>query len=272
MFGQTYYHGHLRKYVVLFGTLFNDIYINRVDKSGSQLSTIKVPISYSPKDKMLARVDGDPGLRKPFSIVLPRMGFEMTSLQYAPTRKLSTIKKGYVKATSNNPQKLQYLYNPVPYDLNFSLYIAVKNTEDGTRILEQVLPYFTPDWTTTIKLIPEVDVILDIPTVLINVSSEDNYDGAYTERRALIWTLDFTMHGYLFGPIKKAETITLADINFFTTTDTVDTDPEEEVTILPGLLANGSPTTNAELSLDRNEISSNSNYDYIITTRSVNNE
>lgn len=272
MFAQTFYHGHLRKYVVLFGTLFNDIYINRINNSGEQVSTLKVPISYSPKEKMLARVDGDPSLNKPFSIVLPRMGFEMTSMSYDPTRKLSTIKKGYIKQNSNNPEQLKYAYNPVPYDINFSLYIAVKNTEDGTRILEQILPYFTPDWTTTIRLIPDLDIVLDIPTVLLNVSSEDNYDGSFIERRSLIWTLDFTMHGYLFGPIKKSEVITLANVNFFTSNSSIDTEPEERITIVPGLLANGSPTTNSELSLDRSEISSNSNYDYIVTTSEVNNE
>lgn len=272
MFAQTFYHGHLRKYVVLFGTLFNDIYFNRVDEDGEQLSTIKVPISYSPKEKMLARIVGDPNLTKPFSIVLPRIGFEMTSLSYDPTRKLSTVKKGYVKEFTNDSQKLQYIYNPVPYDLNFSLYIAVKNTEDGTRILEQILPYFTPEWTTTIRLIPDLDIILDIPTVLVNVSSEDNYDGAYTERRALIWSLDFVMKTYIFGPVKKSEVITLANVNFFSANSSVATDPDERVTIVPGLHANGSPTTNAQLSLDRNEISSNSNYDYIVTTSRVNNE
>jgi hypothetical protein len=266
MFAQTFYHGHLRKYVVLFGTLFNDIYINRVGNNGEKLSTLKVPISYAPKEKMLARIEQDPNLNKPFAIVMPRMGFEITSLNYAPTRKLSTVKKGYIKQNPQDPGSLKYAYNPVPYDINFSLYIAVKSTEDGTRILEQILPYFTPEWTTTIKLIPELDVVLDIPLVLINVSSEDQYDGSFNERRALTWTLDFSMKGYIFGPIKKSEVITLADINFFTDPDV--SEPEETVSVRPGLLANGSPTSNGDLSIDRSEISSNSNYGYIIEKQS----
>lgn len=269
MFAQTFYHGHLRKYVVLFGTLFNDIYINRVDKDdGAQLNTIKVPITYAPKDKLLARVDGDPSLSRPVAQILPRMSFEMTSLSYAPSRKLSTVKKGYVKQDANVPEKLKYLYNPVPYDLNFSLYIAVKNTEDGTRILEQILPYFTPEWTTTVKVIPELDVILDIPTVLTSVSSQDTYDGQYVDRRALIWTLDFSMKGYVFGPVKKSEVISLANVNFYTSLD-ITSEPDENVTIIPGLLANGQPTTNSQLTIDRSLISSNSNYGYIITKSSV---
>jgi hypothetical protein len=268
MFAQTFYHGHIRKYVILFGTLFNDIYINRVGSAGDQVATIKVPIAYSPKDKLIVRTDQDPLLTRPFSVVYPRMGFELTSLNYSPTRKLSTVKKGYIKQDPNNDQRLKYLYNPVPYDMSFSLYIAVKNTEDGTRILEQILPYFTPDWTTTINLIPELDVKLDIPTVLINVTSEDIYEGNFTERRSLVWTLDFTMHGYVFGPVKKSEVITLANVNFFTSLDQT-SNIEERITIKPGLTANGQPTSNAEASLDRSEISSNSNYGYIINYESV---
>ena len=267
MFGQTFYHGHLRKYVTLFGTLFNDIWINR-EQDGTQYSSIKVPISYAPKDKMMARVDADPNLAKPFGIVLPRMSFEMTSLNYDPSRKLSTVKKGYVVQNSLDPNGNKSVYNPVPYDLNFSLYIAVKNAEDGTRILEQILPYFTPDWTMTINLVPEMDIKLDIPTVLTNISSEDNYDTDYMTRRSIIWTLDFTMHGYVFGPVKKSGLITLSNTNFYATLD--QTAPvNERITITPGLLANGSPTTNASSSLDRSEIAANSNYGYIITNESV---
>lgn len=272
MFAQTFYHGHLRKYVVLFGTLFNDIYINRFASNGDQISTIKIPISYSPKEKMVVRTEADPNLQRPVAIVLPRMGFEITSLNYAPTRKLTTVKKGYVVQDATNDNRLKYVYNPVPYDINFSLYIAVKNTEDGTRILEQILPYFTPDWTTTVNLIPELDVKLDIPTVLVNVSSEDIYDGGYLERRALVWTLDFTMKGYIFGPVKKSEVITLANVNFFANSYDSTLEPEERLTIVPGLLANGTGTTNSSLTIDRSEISANSDYNYIVTYETVDNQ
>ena len=270
MFGQTFYHGHLRKYVTLFGTLFNDIWINR-EQNGNQYSSIKVPITYAPKDKLLTRVDADPNLNKPFSIVLPRMAFEMTTMNYDPARKLSTVKKGYAVQNALDPSGNKYVYNPVPYDFNFSLYIAVKNAEDGTRILEQILPYFTPDWTMTVNLIPEMNIKLDIPTVLTNVTSEDNYDTDYLTRRSIVWTLDFTMHGYVFGPVKKGGLITLSNTNFYTTLDQ-SLPPEERVTVVPGLLANGSPTTNAAASLDRSEISSNSNYDYIVTYTNVDTE
>ena len=269
MFSQTFYHGHMRRYVTLFGTLFNNIYINR-EKDGVVFDSIKVPISYGPKDKMLARVDGDPELAKPFAIVLPRMSFEMTSITYSPTRKLSTVNKGTVAQSNTNSDQLRYVYNPVPYDLTFTLYIAVKNAEDGTRILEQILPYFTPEWTATLKLIPELDIKHDIPTVLLNVTSEDTYEGDFKTRRAIVWTLDFTMKAYIYGPVKKSEQIKLANINFYATTD--DVEPEERVTITPGLLANGTGTTDPNLTIDKSLITANSDYSYIINYETINNQ
>lgn len=272
MFAQTFYHGHIRKYVVLFGTLFNDIYINREEDDGTHISTIKVPITYSPKDRMIYRVENDPNFKLPVARVVPRMAFEMTSMDYDPLRKLSTVKKGFVAEDATNPGKLKYAYNPVPYNFYFSLYIAVKNAEDGTRILEQILPYFTPEWTTTIRLIPELDVKMDIPVVLQNVTAEDSYEDNYVERRTLVWTLDFVLKGYVFGPVKKSEVISLANINFYSDSYDSTLEPEEKVTITPGLLANGQPTTNAAASLDRSEISANDNYGYIINYETINNE
>lgn len=270
MFGQTFYHGHLRKYVVLFGTLFNDIYINR-EAGGNYVDTLKVPITYGPADTMLARVEADAALDRPIGMNLPRMSFELTSINYSPTRKLSTINKSYTKIDSSNPSVHKYMYNPVPYDLNFTLSIAVKNTEDGTRILEQILPYFSPEWTVTVNLIPEMDVKLDIPTTLVSVTSEDSYESDFITRRTLIWTLDFTMKGYIFGPVKKSGVITLANTNF-ATSSVANTPAEVNITVTPGLLANGSPTTNASLTIARNLIDSDDNYDYIITNAQVTNQ
>jgi hypothetical protein len=270
MFGQTFYHGHLRKYVVLFGTLFNDIYINRVS-GNNYIDSIKVPITYGPADAMLARVEADAALDRPIGINLPRMSFELTNISYSPIRKLPTIQKAYTKVDPNNPSSSKYLYNPVPYDLDFTLNIAVKNTEDGTRILEQILPFFSPEWTVTVNLIPEMDVKLDIPTTLISVTSQDTYESDYVTRRSLVWTLDFSMKGYIFGPVKKAGVITLANTNF-SASSIVDTPAEVNITVTPGLLANGSPTTNASLTIDRDQISSDDNYDYIITNAQVTNQ
>lgn len=275
MFGHTFYHNTIRKYVILFGTLFNDIHINRVDDSQGVTRTIKVPISYGPKEKMLARLDADPDLKRP-AIVLPRMSFELTDLNYGPTRKLNTLGK-MVGVDQANLTK--YQYNPVPYDLNFILSIAVKNVDDGTRILEQILPFFTPSWNSTVDLIPELGIILDIPIVLNAVSSEDSYEGNFEERRSIVWTLSFTMKGYIFGPTRPtagnglgANLIKLANINFFDTStysninDAVgNIDPVQTVNVSPGMLANGSPTSNASLSVSSNQINANNNYGYIIT-------
>ncbi|NDD84707.1 hypothetical protein EBZ38_10630 [bacterium] len=270
MFGVSFYHNTIRKYVVLFGTLFNNIFINREDTNNDRIVTIKVPISYSPKEKMLARIDGDPELKRP-AIVLPRMGFELRSLNYASERKLNTLQKMY-NIDSTDTNKIQYNYMHVPYDLNFILNIAVKNADDGTRILEQILPYFTPSWNSTVNLIPEIGLNLDIPVVLNSVTSEDTYDGGFENRRALTWTLEFTLKGYIFGPVKSSEIIKLANTNFYDTTiyDNINdaignTDIISSVDIEPGLLANGSPTSNSSLTVNVENIDANDNYGYIIT-------
>lgn len=270
MLGHTFYHGTLRKYVTLFGTLFNDVYINRSDSVHSVTNSIKVPLTYAPKEKVLSRLESDPELNKPVAMVLPRMAFEITTMSYSPTRKLPTIGKNR-KIDTTNPDMLKYSYNPVPYDISFSLYIMVKNQEDGTQILEQILPYFTPEWTTTINLIPELGIIQDIPLVLINVTPQDTYEGDYSERRVITWTLDFIMKGYFYGPVRKQGVITLANTNFFDASsyekigDAVgNLDNIDKVSVEPGLTSNGTATSNASLSVDRNEITANSQYGYIV--------
>lgn len=271
MFGHKFYFGSIRKYVTLFGTLFNDIEIDRLDSQSGIYQTLKVPISYAPKEKVLARLDQDPNLDRKFAISLPRMSFELTNINYAPDRKLLTINRNK-KVVSSNPNQLSYQYNPVPYDFMFSLYIVVKNAEDGTRILEQILPFFTPDWTASVNLVPDMDMTLDVPTILIDVTSQDLYEGNFEERRSIVWTISFLMKGYVFGPIKKSNVITLANTNFFDATlytdinDAVGVAPAlERTTITPGLTANGEPTSNSSESVARSEIQANDNYGYIIS-------
>jgi hypothetical protein len=222
--------------------MFNNIVVSRKTTAGVVDKRIKVPISYSPRDKLLARIETDPSLRKPDAVSLPRMGFEMTSMTYAGERKLSTIKK--FTALGTNGTNRTIMYAPVPYDVNFQLSIMVKNAEDGTQILEQILPFFTPEWTNTVQLIDDMDIKLDIPLVLLSVSSDDTYEGDFETRRALIWTLDFTMKCYFFGPTKTKKLIKLANVNFFidgfdTAIGTSNT-ALERVTIRPGL----EPTAN----------------------------
>ena len=174
MFGKPFYFSLIRKYVILMGTLLNDIRITRTDSSGNVTSLLKVPITYAAKDKMLARVIQDPAIDRPSATTpLPMISFEMGKMDYDGTRKLNTIGKVSVK-DADNPSVFKYQYNPVPYNIQFKVFVYAKNAEDGTKIIEQILPYFTPDWTTTVNLIPEVNVTMDIPIVLNNISYSDN--------------------------------------------------------------------------------------------------
>lgn len=249
MFGTPFYFSLLRKYVILVGTLFNNIKITRTDSNGNQTALLKVPITYAPKDKMLARVIQDTAIdRQTATIPLPAISFEMGKMTYDGTRKLNTVGKVSVKDVTN-ASKFKYQYNPVPYNIEFKVYIYAKNAEDGTKIIEQILPYFTPDWTTTVNLIPEVEVTMDIPVLLNNIGYNDTYDGAFTERRAIIWTLDLVLKGYLYGPVKKSGIIKFINTNFYIpnvedgklSTSVGNTEIQEKITIQPGLAANGDP-------------------------------
>jgi len=271
MFGKKFYHGSIRKYITLFGTLFNDIEIDRVDSDGNVASTIHVPISYGPKEKVLARLEQDPLLNRKYAILLPRMAFELTNINYASDRKLPTINRNS-NITTESEKSIKYQYNPVPYDLMFTLSIMVKNAEDGTRILEQILPFFTPEWTPTVNLIPEMNISMDVPVILMDVVSQDTYEANFEERRSLTWTLNFLIKGYIFGPVKSTGIINVANVNFYDATlyDDINgaignADILENVNIQPGLLANGQPTSNSSLTVNKDLIQANDNYGYIIT-------
>ncbi len=203
MLGHTFYHQHLRKYVIVFGTLFNDIIVQRKDNSGNVVQDIKVPLAYAPREKALARIQQDPDLARKVGMVLPRMSFEMQSFNYAPERKLNKIHRN-VAAYADDKAKLYAAYSPVAYDIGFDLNIYTRYAEDSTQILEQILPFFTPEWSVTMTLIPEMSWKQDIPVVLNGVSAQDTYDGDFETRRALIHTLNFTLKGYLWGPLRKS--------------------------------------------------------------------
>lgn len=267
MFGHTWYFSTIRKYVILFGTLFNDIHITRTNAAGNTTHLLKVPLSYAPKEKMLTRFENDPSIDRETAILLPRMSFEMASVTYDSSRKLNTLGKAVVKDASAN--KLKYQYNPVPYNFDFTLYVYVKNAEDATKIIEQILPFFTPEWTSTVNLIPEMNITMDIPVTLNNIAIEDTYDGSFKDRRALIWTLNFTLKGYIYGPVKKNAVIKFANTTFYIPTvtnlrDAVgNTSPIDRVTVAPGLDANGNPTSNASISISRDLIEADDDYGFI---------
>lgn len=282
MFAETFGHGTLRKYVIYFGTLFNNIWLQRFDNSGNIIQSMKVPLNYGPREKFLARLDGNPTLSRPIAISLPRMSFEMSGIFYDATRKLSTLNRLSVP-NPDYPNNKYYQYQPVPYNISFELSIMVKNAEDGTFIVEQILPYFTPEWTATLNLNPDMGAKYDVPIVLDNITSEDTYEGNFETRRAIIWTLNFTMKGWLFGPTKGknsageiGKVIKDIDTNLWipnqavTAAQASNTNSELHVTtnIVPGLTANGQPTSNAALSVDPSEISADDNYGFIIDIQS----
>ena len=162
MFGTYFYHQTSRKMVVAFGSLFNNIEVRRTDSSDAVTEVIKIPLSYGPKDKMLVRISQDPSLNPNVALTVPRMGFELTSMTYDGARKLNTMGRNVKTGTTG----LKKQFNPVPYNWDFSLYVFVKNAEDGTQILEQILPFFTPDFTVTMTLISGMSIKMDVPLVM----------------------------------------------------------------------------------------------------------
>jgi len=258
--GSSYYNGILRKYVIAFGSLFDGIQITRENSSGTTIQSITVPLAYAAKDKVMARVDQNPVLdnQNP-AITFPRMSFEMLGLRYDTERKVSSsIKVSGISATDVN--KLRTAYSPVPYIIDFQLYVYVRNAEDGLKIVEQIIPYFKPDHGVTINVLPSIGYKIDSPVTLTSVTSSDSYEGDFMTRKALIWTLDFTMRAMLFGPVSSTAIIKKATSNLFIA-KTDQTGPTNiKITLTPGLLANGSPTTNSSASIAYTSISANSTY------------
>lgn len=204
MFGQYFYHSHIRKTVAVFGTLFNDISVHRKDANGSILNYVKVPLSYGPKQKFLTRLFEEPDLNAPeVAIRLPRMSFEIVGMQYDTSvklNKMNTLAKPNIHGQNT-------IRNPVPYILNFQLSVYAKNQDDALQVVEQIIPMFNPEYVVTLKEIPELDIKRDIPIVLQSVTYTDDYEGDFTSRRVLIYTLEFTMKTFFYGPITQNQAI-----------------------------------------------------------------
>lgn len=261
MYGNHFYNETTRKYVAMFGTLFNDIIIDRRDNNGTVIQRLKVPIHYAPYQKILARLDQDPNLDAP-AMTLPRMSFEIMGMQYAATRKLPRLNK--ISAVNDPNGLLAYRYNPVPYDIEFQLNVMSKYNEDGTKILEQILPYFQPDVTHSVKLIEDVDITLDIPIILNSVTVEDTYEGDFETRRSLIWTLNFTLKGWFFGPTSEKKLIKFSKTNLVNATVTEESGDGTSIVVRPGLTANNTPTTSANTTINYLDIDKEDNWDYIV--------
>ena len=216
MLGITYYHQTIRKYVAVFGTLFNDINVVRRDASDVIKEQIKVPIAYSPRDRWilrLRRARGVSGTDEAVAMSLPRMGFDLTGITYDGTRKLNTLGQVYSANTVAGTSTLMKQYNPVPYNFDFSLYSMVSNAEDGAQIFEQIVPFFTPEFTVTVNLIPSMNIAPDVTMVMNGVTIEDNYEGDFQATREIIWTLTFTMKGYIYPDVKTGSVVKTVIVN-----------------------------------------------------------
>ena len=197
MLGTYFYHEITRKTVIAFGTLFNDIYVRHEDGAGNDISEMKVPVSYGPRQKFLARIQQQPELNKATQITLPRMSFEISSIQYDPTRKSGITQTFKAK----DGEQMKKVFMPVPYNLGFELNILTKLQDDGLQILEQILPFFQPGFTLSVDLVKSIGEKRDIPMVLQSITQQDDYEGDFATRRALIYTLQFTAKTFMFGPI-----------------------------------------------------------------------
>ena len=234
MLGQQFYHETMRNVIVAFGTLFNNIHLVRKNKSGVVTQTMKVPLAYGPRQKWITRLDADANLDTKVAITLPRLGFEIQNLSYDPSRKLNRVQKfKKVKSSSSDSNKLDTQYMPVPYNLDIELYAMAKNSDDALQIVEQILPYFQPDYTLTIKDMTDMGIKRDIPIILNSVNYEDNYRGDFGERRAIIYTLGFTSKFYLYGPVTSAKVIKTVQVDQYANLQTEAPKREQRYTVAP---------------------------------------
>jgi len=225
MLGTQFYHESIRKVIVSFGTMFNNINLIRKDNSGNILQSMKVPLAYGPREKFLVRLNEDADLTKQVAITLPRIGFEIQNLEYDSARKLNRVQR-FKKVKGANAKQLDAQYMPVPYNLAIELYVMAKQSDDALQIVEQILPYFQPDYTLTINDMADMGIKRDVPIILNSVAYEDNYQGDFETRRALIYTLDFTAKFYLYGPVTSQAVIKTVQVDQYT--DLKDTAPKRE--------------------------------------------
>ena len=234
MIGKNYYNEGIRKLTIAFGQLFNNIIIENTSSTGAVTKRIRVPLAYAPKEKFLVRLEQQANLQddREVSITLPRLGFEITGLAYDATRKLTKMQKTVRVKSNEDGKKMNFNYTPVPYNISFSLYSFTATAENGLQIVEQILPFFQPDYTVSIRVIPEMNLIRDVPIILNGVNYEDTYNGEFTQRRAVIYTLNFTAKTYIYGPMSNQGIIKTVQADLG-----ADTDPklsrDERIIVVP---------------------------------------
>ena len=212
MLGAHFYNEATRKTVIGFGTLFNNIELKKVDpNTGDVLEVEKVPLAYGPKQKFLTRLEQNPDVSNKVAITLPRLYFEMTGITYDSARKTSPVQK-YRTTIADDGSEVKTQYVPVPYDMSFELGIIGKSQDDGLQILEQILPFFQPNFNITLNMITDMDEKRDIAIVLNNINYEDDWDDNFLDRRSIVWSLNFTAKSYIYGPYSNNGIIRKATI------------------------------------------------------------
>ena len=211
---QVFYHGIIRKCIVGFGSLFSNIYIDRRQGdsvTGEVIQRLRIPLAYAPKEKWLVRLEQDPNLENYTQVSLPRMSFEIIGYMYDSNRKMNRMNQ--IKCGDGTSTSLTTMYTPVPYNLDLTLYILTKTQEDGLQIIEQILPTFTPEYTLTVNVVPEMNMKINVPVILNSVSVQDEYDGDFQSRRFVTHTLNFQMKLNLFGAISGQNVIDTVNAN-----------------------------------------------------------
>lgn len=267
-----FYHGLTKKYVTVFGTLFNNILLERRDNDNVSVQKFAVPVSYGPWQKWLAMRTEDPNHEKKRGIQLPRMSYEIVSMSPNLERKVSLTSR--FKCSTDGKTSVG---PPVPYDIEFNLYIMVKYAEDGAKIIEQIVPFFNPTWVSMVKLITDMEPF-QVPLTLTSVSVDDTYENDFSTRRAIIWTLSFTMQAYFFGPatgpnhgnadgsdwddgVNSGKLIKMVDVSTYS--DFGMTQEQVNINVYPGLTEDGQPTTNPEESIPWQQIEAGDDWAFI---------
>ena len=238
----AFYHKILRRTIVAFGAMFSDIKIERQDSNGDVAQTIAVPIAQAPKEKWIVRIDSDPNLDQHTYTTLPMLSFEITGISYDASRKINRLNK----ISCPGPNGMSFVYAPVPYNIDINLYVLTKTQEDAFQIVEQILPFFTPEFTLGIKTVDELNVVTDVPIILNSVTQQDDYDGDFQTRRFITYTLSFTLKLNMYGPVNESGVITkvIVDIGEI---DNRFIDPDQPLKITTiGSLEDGSITVTVE--------------------------
>lgn len=229
--GKVWYHSITRKAIVAFGVMFNNLQIRRRDSAGNIAQTLRVPLAYAPKNKMLTRIQQipDPGVER-IEVQLPRLSFEVIAYEYDGARKINLMNQVRSVVSETEAKRI---YGPVPYNLTVNLYAYVKNQDDGLQLFEQIVPAFNPDFSVTVNYIPDMGIKHDLPIILNSVTYQDDYEGAVADHRVMIWTYTFTLKLYYYGPMERQSIIRDNIISIFNDPDleqrinnyTVSTDP-----------------------------------------------